>query len=1303
MYSTNFNFGVENIPPPPSSQDSLRGSSPIQGEAFYRSNTAGDPPFKGAYKTELCRYVLADTKCRFDVCFEGLEEDLESKSMEGRSPGGSMNDSGELTDEDEYLKRVSRRDRKLEKYLFENNPTGNKAHRAVHLDKVNSTIRARLVPDPALVCRLSSSDDWRADRAGEGNYKVGGIGEMDGMPKAMPVMSGTEEAFANATSELIQNIPSGGMATVYQLLDFVANERYGKIAVFLIARCVQSTVGRFVNIGGIGAIPLRYMRLLALLARGTVQISAGGRGERGDEASKELEVSLCSLVGSLARLALDTSLPQSMAQNAQGGGYPMSPILPPKGAQTPRLAGRAARQSGVAAAVCDSLQLVSFRDMCSKCFMECSRLVDAPKLVEHVRLCVRDRWRNVAEKEAITRADVMALSSVIGVVKSKRSKEFEFDEGNVCSKWLLTDLEGLSTGGSNLTGPVTISIQQQRQLSELVETLRVQLVREAEERHQKTGTVASQLSEWLSEAKRESCKLRASLQDNQQKLKHSWLAAQRYEDGLRRTTDERDALQSDLSQCQSDLSKAKEEIKLFEKWKAENVTVDRSKLLRRIESLETQVQLAPNGDVEALVSDREDLKQQCSDLEESVLLLTKHLREVQIQNETILKTHVEDLRDEKIRQRWHLTGGNPNDGVMKAARELRHLRVKSEADDNIKTAQSKRIDELATKLQLVEKENAKLKRDLEERELHGPHLLPRSDLEARLEEASEVHGTSCRLFVENGQLREHNELLRSKAESYSTECQREKLARNVAERELRSARKKWAVSEATGQRKKTLEKHHEQAAIVAHKKYQVAEEKFHTLASLGTECLAVGLVRVRLLRGADGEDLIHMSSLESLGPHSALHLIVLEFLHPIEAVPLAFTSIALLAAVTEAIETAIDTPESRGAYSVAQLSMRLSESFPTWFLQKARSFRLERFHNYLIGGSHSAVLSGWPGKLYTFGGNNLGQLGSAGPSPRQVIAVSCGYGQTIALLNDGAVYACGQTPSAGSSSFAVEDPTTWYHRLNQFSKVGLKFKVALVSAGLDFTLLATTAGKVFGQGSNPFGALGLGTIVSTNQPVTEWTPVVLPKNVIAINLAAGCFHSAIVDHRGWLWVAGSDLHGRLGIERDPSFEYEKVAFYRRIFDLPAISAVALGSSHSMALSQDGDVWGWGSNERGQLGLGYGGENIRPVRLPIKNAVRISAGRTHSAYVDRAGCLWTCGDNRKEQCGWGFDGMDTICKFALIYSSIVSVACGWSHTIALRTDGVVLACGNHEDDRLGVDGMIAFESMMTETRYTFSSE
>ncbi|KAF4664723.1 hypothetical protein FOZ61_000562 [Perkinsus olseni] len=76
MYPTgtaNFNYelneSISSFHPVDGSQhhavETVGGGGGPHREGFYHPVSSADPPFKGAYKTELCRYVLADTKCRF--------------------------------------------------------------------------------------------------------------------------------------------------------------------------------------------------------------------------------------------------------------------------------------------------------------------------------------------------------------------------------------------------------------------------------------------------------------------------------------------------------------------------------------------------------------------------------------------------------------------------------------------------------------------------------------------------------------------------------------------------------------------------------------------------------------------------------------------------------------------------------------------------------------------------------------------------------------------------------------------------------------------------------------------------------------------------------------------------------------------------------------------------------------------------------------------------------------------------------------------------------------------------------------
>src|SRR6185436_7581774 len=70
--------------------------------------------------------------------------------------------------------------------------------------------------------------------------------------------------------------------------------------------------------------------------------------------------------------------------------------------------------------------------------------------------------------------------------------------------------------------------------------------------------------------------------------------------------------------------------------------------------------------------------------------------------------------------------------------------------------------------------------------------------------------------------------------------------------------------------------------------------------------------------------------------------------------------------------------------------------------------------------------------------------------------------------------------------------------------------------------------------------------------------------------------------------------GQLG---DPSIGYVNSVVPVQVLNLTGVVAIAGGAEHSLALRNDGTVWAWGSNRRGQLGNGVG-DGIRDNGLPV---------------------------------------------------------------------------------------------------------
>ncbi|XP_051730357.1 probable E3 ubiquitin-protein ligase HERC4 isoform X2 [Ctenopharyngodon idella] len=134
--------------------------------------------------------------------------------------------------------------------------------------------------------------------------------------------------------------------------------------------------------------------------------------------------------------------------------------------------------------------------------------------------------------------------------------------------------------------------------------------------------------------------------------------------------------------------------------------------------------------------------------------------------------------------------------------------------------------------------------------------------------------------------------------------------------------------------------------------------------------------------------------------------------------------------------------------------------------------------------------------------------------------------------------------------------------------------------------------------------------------------------------------------------------------------------------------ITCGDQHSMALTKDGQLFVWGENSHGQLGLGKG-ELSTLSPQPLKSMcgiplAQISAGGDHSFVLSLSGVVFGWGKNSAGQLGLG-DTTDrhvpTIVN-SLNRKKIVSISCGGEHTATLSKGGTVFTFGSGGFGQLG---------------------
>jgi alpha-tubulin suppressor-like RCC1 family protein len=110
------------------------------------------------------------------------------------------------------------------------------------------------------------------------------------------------------------------------------------------------------------------------------------------------------------------------------------------------------------------------------------------------------------------------------------------------------------------------------------------------------------------------------------------------------------------------------------------------------------------------------------------------------------------------------------------------------------------------------------------------------------------------------------------------------------------------------------------------------------------------------------------------------------------------------------------------------------------------------------------------------------------------------------------------------------------------------------------------------------------------------------KNQFVRTITAGDLHAIIVTGSGIVWSWGHNSDGQLGL--GDTIRRSVPHLIKSLSSVVAVS-VAAGARHSLVLASNGQVWAFGNNQRGQLGLG----DLSPRTTPT-----LIIGALASAYI-----------------------------------------------------------------------------------------
>jgi len=252
--------------------------------------------------------------------------------------------------------------------------------------------------------------------------------------------------------------------------------------------------------------------------------------------------------------------------------------------------------------------------------------------------------------------------------------------------------------------------------------------------------------------------------------------------------------------------------------------------------------------------------------------------------------------------------------------------------------------------------------------------------------------------------------------------------------------------------------------------------------------------------------------------------------------------------------------------------------------------------------------------------------------------------------------------------------------------------VIAVAGGQPHSVALCSDGTLAAWGYNGSGGLGNNSTTDSLVPVAVDTSGVLAgKRVIAV--ATGYEQTLALCSDGTLAAWGWNGDGELGNNSRVNTSVPVLVNTSGVLAGKTVVAMAEGISHSLVLCSDGTLAAWGSNNLGQLGNNSTTDSLVPVAvdrsgiLAGKTVIAVAAGQLHSLALCSDGKLVVWGYNDYGQLGNNSTttslvpvAVDT--SGTLAGKTVIAMAAGQEFTVAVCSDGTLAAWGHNNLGQLG---------------------
>ncbi|CAN4114560.1 unnamed protein product [Withania somnifera] len=247
-------------------------------------------------------------------------------------------------------------------------------------------------------------------------------------------------------------------------------------------------------------------------------------------------------------------------------------------------------------------------------------------------------------------------------------------------------------------------------------------------------------------------------------------------------------------------------------------------------------------------------------------------------------------------------------------------------------------------------------------------------------------------------------------------------------------------------------------------------------------------------------------------------------------------------------------------------------------------------------------------------------------------------------------------------------------------------KVLFISGGASHSVALLSGSIICSWGRGEDGQLGLGDAEDRFSP----TQMSALDGQEIVSVSCGADHTTAYSEgfkQVYSWGCwGRNQNGQLGLgTTEDSLVPRMIEAFKGI----PVKMVAAGAEHTAAVTEDGELYGWGWGRYGNLGLGDRNDRLVPEKVSDnvgEKMFMVACGWRHTICVSSSGALYTYGWSKYGQLGHGdFEDHLFPHKVQALHESFTSqISGGWRHTMALTADGKLYGWGWNKFGQVGVD-------------------